>query len=349
MGCIKLGIAKPTDLRKKQAVAAAGQSQLIRMYEDLFGTLGVKVAQLLLSQSDLLDKEHWSNVKVTIMECLALGVVPIINENDSTNTAELRFGDNDNLAALTAVQLEADALCLFTDVSCVYTANPRTNPDAKPLYVVPEPWALKVETKDPGSSLGTGGMSTKILAARTASVSGIPCLLINSSFPRRILSLLEHKPVEDAEARLPEEASYFMAMDTTQTVHDTRRWILSLPVSGQIELDHGAAKALGAKKSLLAAGITDVQGVFLRNEALRICHKGNEIARGIINFSSDELSKIMGHSSQHFEEILGFSCCTEACFRSNIILTTSAESLLGIEVPPSQRRLSRDASRSFEH
>ncbi|CAK9057100.1 unnamed protein product [Durusdinium trenchii] len=349
MGCIKLGIAKPTDLRKKQAVAAAGQSQLIRMYEDLFGTLGVKVAQLLLSQSDLLDKEHWSNVKVTIMECLALGVVPIINENDSTNTAELRFGDNDNLAALTAVQLEADALCLFTDVSCVYTANPRTNPDAKPLYVVPEPWALKVETKDPGSSLGTGGMSTKILAARTASVSGIPCLLINSSFPRRILSLLEHKPVEDAEARLPEEASYFMAMDTTQTVHDTRRWILSLPVSGQIELDHGAAKALGAKKSLLATGITDVQGVFLRNEALRICHKGNEIARGIINFSSDELSKIMGHSSQHFEEILGFSCCTEACFRSNIILTTSAESLLGIEVPPSQRRLSRDASRSFEH
>ncbi|OLP75521.1 Glutamate 5-kinase, partial [Symbiodinium microadriaticum] len=111
MGCIKLGIPKPTSLRTKQAVAAAGQSQLMRMYEDLFGTVRIHVAQLLLSQSDFMQKEHWANVKNTIMECLALGVVPIINENDSTNTAELRFGDNDNLAALTAVQLEADALC----------------------------------------------------------------------------------------------------------------------------------------------------------------------------------------------------------------------------------------------
>ncbi|CAL1126435.1 unnamed protein product [Cladocopium goreaui] len=347
MGCMKLGIPKPQDLRKKQAVAAAGQSQLMRMYEDLFGTIRIQVAQLLLSQGDFAQKEHWSNVKVTIMECLSLGVVPIINENDSTNTAELRFGDNDNLAALTAVQLEADALCLFTDVSCVYTANPRTNPDAKPLFVVPEPWALKVETKDAGSGLGTGGMSTKILAARTASVSGIPCLLINSSFPRRILALLDYVPNEDPEA-LPEEATYFMAMDAAQTVHDTRRWILSLPVSGQVELDKGAAKALGSKKSLLAAGVTEVQGSFLRNEALRICHEGNEIARGIINFSSEELSKIMGHSSHRFEDLLGFSCCTEACYRNNIILTTSADSLQNIEVPLHQRRMSRDYSRNFD-
>eukprot|EP00434_Breviolum_minutum_P027261 symbB.v1.2.024107.t1/scaffold2259.1/size84200/3 len=191
-------------------------------------------------------------------------------------------------------------------------------------------------------------MSTKILAARTASVSGIPCLLINSSFPHRILALLDYVPSEEPEVKLPEEATYFMAMDAAQTVHDTRRWILSLPVSGQIELDNGAAKALGSKKSLLAAGVTDVQGSFLRNEALRICHQGSEIARGIINFSSEELSKIMGHSSHHFEELLGFSCCTEACFRSNIILTTSAESLQGIEVPLHQRRLSRDYSRTFE-
>ncbi|CAE6910167.1 unnamed protein product [Symbiodinium natans] len=190
-----------------------------------------------------MDKEHWTNVKSTIIECLALGVVPIINENDSTNTAELRFGDNDNLAALTAVQLEADALCLFTDVNCVYTANPRTNPDAKPLHVVAEPWALRVDTKDAGSGLGTGGMATKILAARTASVSGIPCVLLNSCFPQRLLGLLDFTPPEAIEeAKLPEEATYFMAMDCTQTVHDTRRWIVSLPVAGELTLDDGAAR-----------------------------------------------------------------------------------------------------------
>lgn len=338
MGCIKLGIPKPTSLRTKQAVAAAGQSQLMRMYEDLFGTVRIHVAQLLLSQSDFMQKEHWANVKNTIMECLALGVVPIINENDSTNTAELRFGDNDNLAALTAVQLEADALCLFTDVSCVYTANPRTNPDAKPLHVVPEPWALRVETKDAGSGLGTGGMATKILAARTASVSGIPCVLLNSSFPKRLLGLLDFAPPEAPDdAKLPEEATYFMAMDCTQTVHDTRRWIVSLPVAGELTLDDGAARALGAKKSLLPAGVRQVQGTFMRNEAVRLCHAGSEVARGIVNFSSDQLSRILGKSSHEFEDALGFSTCTEAIHRGNIILTTSVEALQAIEVVPRMR------------
>ncbi|CAE7247181.1 unnamed protein product [Symbiodinium sp. CCMP2592] len=287
---------------------------------------------------DFMQKEHWTNVKSTIMECLALGVVPIINENDSTNTAELRFGDNDNLAALTAVQLEADALCLFTDVSCVYTANPRTNPDAKPLHIVPEPWALRVETKDAGSGLGTGGMATKILAARTASVSGIPCVLLNSSFPKRLLGLLDFAPPEAPdEVKLPEEATYFMAMDCAQTVHDTRRWIVSLPVAGELTLDDGAARALGAKKSLLPAGVRQVQGTFMRNEAVRLCHAGSEVARGIVNFSSEQLSRILGKSSHEFEDLLGFSTCTEAIYRGNIILTTSVEALQAIEVVPRMR------------
>eukprot|EP00930_Biecheleria_cincta_P047535 TRINITY_DN32971_c0_g1_i1.p1 TRINITY_DN32971_c0_g1~~TRINITY_DN32971_c0_g1_i1.p1 ORF type:complete len:448 (-),score=78.65 TRINITY_DN32971_c0_g1_i1:15-1358(-) len=332
MGCIKLGLPKkPSCLRTKQAVAAAGQSQLMRMYEDLFGTVRLQVAQLLISQSDFMDKVHWSNVKATIMECLKLGVVPVINENDSTNTTELRFGDNDNLAALTAVQLEADALCLFTDVDCLYTANPRANPDAKPLHVVPEPWALQVDTREAGTDLGTGGMSTKILAARTASVSGIPCILLSSAFPRRLLPLLKFVPDQAGEGTLPEVASYFMAMDTAQTVHDTRRWILSLPVAGELILDDGAAKALGHKKSLLPAGILKVQGTFLQNEAVRLCHRGSEVARGITNFTSEELTKVIGKSSKDFEDSLGFTTCPEACDRSRIILTTSAESLLAIE------------------
>merc|ERR1719401_2316560 len=141
----------------------------------------MQVAQILISQSDFMDKTHWRNVKHTIVECLNLGVVPIINENDSTNTQELRFGDNDNLAALTAVQLEADGLFLFTDVDYLYTANPRVDPSAEALRIVPEPWSLQVDTSGKGSGAGTGGMSTKIVAARTATAAGIPCGLINGA------------------------------------------------------------------------------------------------------------------------------------------------------------------------
>merc|ERR1712079_734971 len=143
----------------------------MRMYEDPFSTVRLKVARLIINQSDFLEKEHWSNVKQTIYECLELGVVPVINENDSTSTEELRFGDNDNLAALTAVQLGTDALFLFTDVDFLFTSNPRIDPSSKPLRVVREPCSLDVDTQSAGSSLGTGGMTTKILAARTVSIA----------------------------------------------------------------------------------------------------------------------------------------------------------------------------------
>lgn len=339
MGCIKLGLSqKPSSLRTKQAVAAAGQSHLMRMYEDLFSTVRVTVAQLLISQSDFLEKEHWSNVKATIIECLKLNVVPIINENDSTNTAELRFGDNDNLAALTAVSLEADGLFLFTDVDCLYTANPRADPNAKRLRLVQEPWSLNVDTRDEGSGLGTGGMSTKIVAARTASVAGIPCILLNGAHSKRLLNFLDYTPSEADETSFPSsQGTYFMAMESFQTVGDTRRWIMSLPVSGELVVDDGAARAMGSKKSLLPAGLLKVEGTFLQNEAVRLCHRGNEIARALVNFSSEDLCKVVGRSSAEFEELLGYSNPVEACHRSNIILTVAAEELQSIEVVPKLR------------
>merc|ERR1719217_1813749 len=178
------------------------------MYEDLFSTVGLQCAQLLISQTDFMDKTHWGNVKHTLAECLNLGVVPVINENDSTNTEELRFGDNDNLAALTAVQLEADWLFLFTDVDNLYDKNPKTNSDARALQIVQEPWALQVETKEEGSSFGTGGMTTKIIAARTASTAGIPCGLINGENVERVHSFLRYQP---GESESPPEGTYFMA------------------------------------------------------------------------------------------------------------------------------------------
>lgn len=344
MGCIKLGLTrKPADLRTKQAVAAAGQSQLMRMYEDLFGTVRLQVAQLLVNQSDFLDKEHWSNVKQTIKECLKLGVVPIINENDSTNTQELRFGDNDNLASLTAVQLEADGLFLFTDVDYLFTANPRVDPTATALRIVKEPWALQVDTSLPGSGLGTGGMATKIVAARTASCAGIPCGLINGAHPGRLHSFLSFQAdggIEQAAAdgegaernsKLP-EGTLFMAMPQTQTVSDTRRWILSLPVSGELVINDGAARAMASKKSLLPVGLLKVSGKFLVNEAVRVVHRSNDVARAVVNFSAEDLGKIQGRNSADFEHILGFVCGAEACHRSNIILTAAADYLMKFDV-----------------
>jgi len=332
MGIIKLGLAqKPTSIRAKQAVAAAGQSQLMRMYEDLFSTVRMHVAQLLISQSDFLDKQHWQNVKHTIIECLKFGVLPIINENDSTSTEEIRFGDNDNLAALTAVQLEADGLFLFTDVDYLFTANPRVDPSAEALRIVKEPWCLQVDTREPGSGLGTGGMATKVVAARTVSCAGIPCGLINGSKPWRLLSFLSHvfdedRPSDCEERPLP-EGTLFLAMQVTQSITDVRRWILSLPVSGEVVVNDGAAKAIAERKSLMPAGIVSVTGSFLRHECVKLLHEGNDIARALVEFSSDELAKVVGRNSSDFEVILGYSTGPEACHRKNIILTTAASEL----------------------
>lgn len=324
MGCIKLGIAKPKSLQTKQAVAAAGQSQLMRLYEDLFSTMRTHVAQLLISQKDFLDKEHWSNIKNTILQSLNLGLVPIINENDSTNTPELRFGDNDNLAAVTAVQLKADALFLFSDVDFLYTANPRTDPTATAIRIVEEPWALQVDT-GLGSDLGTGGMATKIVAARTATTAGIPVGLINGCEALRIHTFLRYMDQLASGTSNPDkpEGTFFMAMRTSKAVSDTRRWIVSLPASGEVVLDDGAAEAVANKNSLFASGIRGVTGSFLRNEAVRLVHRGSEVGRAIVNYSSDELEKIKGQQSSEFEQLLGYPCCAEACYRGNIMLTTA--------------------------
>jgi len=249
---------------------------------------------------------------------------------DSTNTQELRFGDNDNLAALTAVQLGADGLFLFTDVDYLYTANPRSDPSAKPLRVVREPWSLQVDTTSEGSGLGTGGMETKIAAARTVSTAGIPCGLINGQHPGRIHSFLEFGILQnkspDEQASMP-EGTFFMAMQEAQNVNDTERWILSLPTPGELEVDEKAARALAEHGSLKPVSITQCQGSFTRDEAAKIMHRGSEIGRAIMNFDSDELNRLKGRQSNDFLDILGYAACSEACHQSSVILTTDPEAL----------------------
>jgi len=356
MGCIKLGMTKrPTDVRTKQAVAAAGQSHLLRLYEDLFGALKLQVAQLLINQSDFLDKDHWQSVKSTIHECLALGVVPIINENDSTNTAEMRFGDNDNLAALTAVQLEADALFLCTDVDFLYTANPRSDPNAKALRIVDEPWALQVDTADEGSGMGTGGMATKILAARTASTAGIPCGLVNGQHPERVLTFLSYGLTpSEAEAEVEKEqqqqkpkqqplpeGTLFMPMPQDGSVGANRRWILSLPATAEIYVDDVCARALAGKQSLLPEHISKVNGSFEKNDCVKLVHRGSEIGRGLVNFASGDLDQLRRSASSLTNLASGDDSSSDdsprstgsaaagawACDCDNVVLTVHAKAL----------------------
>lgn len=318
IGCVKLGISKPKDIRAKQAVAAAGQSHLMHMYEDLFGALGVKVAQLLLARTDFLERERWSNCKGTLLACMDLGLVPIINENDSTNTEELRFGDNDNLAALCAVQIEADWLFLMTDVDHVYTANPNSDPSAKPLKFVRHPSDLQVST-DGGSTYGTGGMETKLVAARTAVAAGIHCGLLHGAFPERIHSFLVADPEEGTT-----DGTYFQAMPASHTMCDQRRWILSLPFQGELILDDGAVNAVQKEGNLLAVGIKEVKtdAGFLSGDCIRLLQQdGKEIARATSNFSSEDIQKILGLENDAIDGVIDHVGEPEVCFHSNIVIT----------------------------
>ena len=317
-GCVKLGLcSRPTSLSLKQACAAAGQSQLVRLYEDLFTTVNLKVAQILLCRSDFSNKDRFANFIAAMSELLALGVVPIINENDTVSVSEIRFGDNDTLSALVAVSLAADKLVLLTDVDCLYTADPRTDPHAKEMPEISpsELHALRVGEEVGGTKWGTGGMATKIVAARTAVCAGIETLLVNGTNPERVVEYLMSGKLKGSVFKT-DSGKVCMS-----TMTDKRRWILGLPVKGVVHVDEGAALAIGKKKSLFAAGVIKVQGRFLPGESVKLYRGDTEIARAIVTLNSDDLDKIKGRSSDEYQDILGYSGEPEIAFRTDIILS----------------------------
>lgn len=328
-GCLKLKLSeRPKQLALKQAVAAAGQSQLIRMYEDLFGVYGVNVAQVLLSRFDFSAKDRYSNVHNAIRELLKLRVIPIINENDTVSTEELRFGDNDTLSALVAVGVSADKLFLLTDVDSLYTCNPRTNPDAQPVMDVSAADLATLGGADSkGSAWGTGGMMTKIIAARTAVCAGIEVVLSNGAFPERVIEYVEaltglkSRPLCTVFHAAPKESS------PGSTMNPHRRWLLALPVRGTLVLDQGACKAVLGKNSLLAAGVLEVLGTFHRDESVSLVSRetGAEIARCLMNLDAPEVEKIKGLKSSEYESALGFAAAPEIAYRANIMLVAQNE------------------------
>ncbi|MBD2181742.1 glutamate 5-kinase [Aerosakkonema funiforme] len=317
VGCARLGLReRPRSMALKQAVAAVGQGRLMRIYDDLFTSLQQPIAQVLLTRSDLMQRSRYLNAYNTFQELLRLGVIPVVNENDTVAIDELKFGDNDTLSARVASLLEADWLFLLTDVDRLYSADPRNNPDAQPINLVKqidELAELQVETGDRGSQWGTGGMVTKIAAARIATAAGVRTVITEGRSPRNITKILQGEAL----------GTHFEPQPQPNKAR--KRWIAhALVPVGQLYLDNGAVAAIAqAGKSLLAAGITEVKGEFHASDAVLLCDAiGREIARGIVNYSSAELQKIIGRQSAEIPTILGYVGAETVVHRDNLVLSS---------------------------
>lgn len=311
-GLVRLGFAtRPSALNELQAAAAVGQMGLIQAYESAFRQHQITSAQILLTHEDLADRTRYLNARSTLQTLLALNVLPIINENDTVVTSEIRFGDNDTLGALVTNLVEADSLIILTDQSGLFDADPRQNPQAK-LVQQATAGDPKLETMagGAGSSVGTGGMLTKILAAKRAARSGAHTIIASGREPQILSRLAAGEAI----------GSHLFASQTRLAAR--KQWLADhLQVSGRLILDAGAAQAIEqSHASVLAVGVIAVEGEFLRGEVLACCNEhGQEIARGLVNYSADEARKIMRHASSDIENILGYRAEDELMHRDNMV------------------------------
>ncbi len=315
IGCARLNLLeRPRKMALKQAVAAVGQGRLMRIYDDLFSNLQQAIAQVLLTRRELVERNTYVNVSNTFRELLDLGVIPIVNENDTVAVDELRFGDNDTLSALVASLVQADWLFLLTDVDRMYSADPKTVAHAQPIKLVSsnEFNQLQVEAGASGSQWGTGGMATKLAAARIATSTGVRTVITQGKRPQNILDILQGKDLGTQFEPQP------------QTDNARKRWIsYGLIPMGKLYLDSGAVKAITSKgKSLLPAGIVAVEGEFSATDAVQLCNQdGMELGRGLVNYSNSEIEQIKGHHSTKIAEILGYDNVDTVVHRNNLVMT----------------------------
>ncbi len=314
VGCGRLNLKeRPQKMAVKQAVAAVGQGRLMRVYDDLFSSLSQPIAQVLLTRRDLMERSSYVNAYNTFQALMDLGVIPVVNENDTVAVEELKFGDNDTLSALVASLIEADWLFLLTDVDRLYSADPRLVPDAKPITFVPSAQfdQLQIEAGT-HSQWGVGGMMTKLTAARIATSTGARTVITQGKQPQNIEKILAGEAIGTQFEPQP------------RSKNARKRWIAyGLLPMGKLYLDSGAVAAIcQAGKSLLAAGIREVQGDFTAAEAVQLCDsEGREIARGIVNYSSNDLCKIKGMHSQDIASSLGYVGAETVVHRDNLVLT----------------------------
>lgn len=294
LGKIKLKINLKT-MGDKQASAAVGQANLIQTYEDIFSKEGLFVAQILLNHDDFENRKRIINLENTINSLLENHVIPIINENDALSVDEIKVGDNDTLAALVASAVDADKLILCSDIDGLYDKNPNIYADAKFINVIEDVFNLSVDTKGESSSnVGTGGMSTKIMAAKIACSRGCDMIIINSNS----INMLD-------KALSNEIGSLFKAVER---LNKYKGWMLFNNKSkGSIIIDLGAKNAILNRKSLLPSGIVDVAGKFLEDSIIDIKYQDSIIAKGLSNFSSEEIKKVIGLKSNDAAIILDSS------------------------------------------
>lgn len=312
-GMQRLGFDKrPTEIHELQACAAVGQMGLAQIYETSFSKHGVRTAQVLLTHADLADRERYLNARSTLFTLLRLGVVPIINENDTVVTDEIKFGDNDTLGALVANLIEGDALVILTDQKGLYTADPRKNPDAQFVHEAEagDP-ALEAMAGGAGTGIGRGGMLTKILAARRAATSGAHTVI---AWGREDGVLTRLAGGEAIGTQLVAQTAQLTARKQWMADH--------LKTAGRVVLDSGAVKKLtGEGKSLLPIGVIEATGEFGRGDVITcIDESGRAIARGMSNYSSSDARRIMRRPSGEIASILGFVEEPELIHRDNMVL-----------------------------
>lgn len=312
-GLGRLGFKRrPGKIQEKQAAAAVGQGILMHIYEKLFSEYGQVVAQVLLTRFDLMERRCYLNARNALITLLNFGVIPIVNENDTITVEGLQFGDNDTLSALVAGLVDADLLIILSDINGLYTADPRENPEAVLLPVIEEITEdLEQLAGGTGSELASGGMVTKLQAARIATSSGLHMVIANSQEERIIRRILRGESL----------GTLFLSKE--HKLDARQRWIaFGSTVRGRVVVDTGATEAILQRgKSLLPSGISGIEGVFEAGQVVGVkSPEGIEIARGMVNYSSGAVDRIRGKKTTEIEAILGYRDFDEVIHRNNMIL-----------------------------
>jgi len=318
LGRVRMGwVDRTLSVHEKQAAAAIGQPKLMRAYGQAFARHGLSVAQMLLTKDDLRHRRRYLNTSNTSETLFSAGVIPIVNENDTVVVAEIKFGDNDSLGALVSLVVDADLVVMLTDVPGLYDGNPAEHADARRIDIVPhlseEYMAMAGDT---GSSFGTGGMASKLAAARVATRGGVAAAIISGKEKGSLTRLLAGE----------DEGTLFLCGVDRQSKR--QHWITEvLQAAGQIHVDAGAARALLKQgSSLLPIGVTAVNGVFDKGDCVEIIASQGVIAKGLCNYTAEEMRQIMGHASSEIEAILGFHDFSSVIHRDNLVLLPDSNS-----------------------
>jgi len=319
-GAIGAGIGKldlkqrPRDIKVLQATAAVGQNILMSTYDRYFAKYEQTIAQLLLTHEDFFDRKRYLNLRNTLITLLKSGVIPIINENDTVVVDEIKLGDNDNLSALVASNLDADLLIILTDIDGLYTYDPKRSKKAEFISIVEEITPEIERIASARGKTGTGGMKTKIQAAKVTMKAGIPMVIVNGNEENILARIIAGERI----------GTIFLPMaGAKEKMNDRKHWLqFASSVKGKIKVDEGAKSALIKNGgSLLASGIVDVEDDFMTGDPVSIVDPdGAEFAKGITNFSSEEIKKIKGAQSKEIEQILGRKEYGEVIYRGNLVL-----------------------------